>query len=1366
MPQISPSEIVNKICKESELFDSKDRLLNFSTKGEFQTPLILEAGDLFYEKLAQSKTPLPLDTFLPISQALTAQQKTDIEEQFKTVFREKSEDFLCSDLYMLLGFLKWDGNALAPSLLVPLDVDPEKNTISLSKSGPIENVILRERLLSTITLPTVEEATSNGQFNILLYFSLFEKAILQEKKWKFTRHGLCLAFFDTNRLRLKKRLKQGFPDKQTNKSPFLGPLFSEEGFQFKESVFEEANFNNIFNPADHYFLYPTDSHTSKVMLDALDDKFEAYAIQTVPGTAKAQVAANITAEAIAKGKRTLVVARRAISKQNFCSAFRPMFRSFDGPEREVIEQDLRKTRGALSAYYNAINHSIEPAKAPLSDVLNEFMKYPPSKARIPESVFQCVSSLSLKDYEALKQILEQIVDLYFNQGGIEASRAFNKIKISNIEETTKAKVAAELQTAAAKVQDLKPVIKIFESIGLFPAGIYISGLIDIIDLIQKNFNEDTPEYEDWELRSSNWAAYQDTLKALPEAGDKWVRYRRQTSEIYTENAVDENIFSAREEFAESLKATLKGLSDHYRLSRKRLLSVIKNPKSIESDAQLLDLIDTLIELQENKRAYKDTSVLGNHLLGKDWQFEKSNWVELNKKIIYLYNFREIHKNDPFLELMLIILESWHVLKPHIGEFKKYYNDLQALLASIRNISKDLDLENPLESLSIDKWFNEIDSWNKNWDRLDTHLQLTGLVNQIAAAGCEELAQYAGNVSTINKELAKEFGRYWSGSQIQQVTKNCPELFSLAPKDRYLKGKEYRNQLDQFCNANFRAVHAAVDQNPDLLKILNLDATFNLANEHFDTAILLDADCITVAESLVSTYIADKVILIGDPHSPILETQPFDAFRDALPRQSSFFQENILAAALRRGIATRELWYTSSYSDIALTNFANAKIYNYGIKQYPMPNREKSRSESIKCVSDKVMEIAKAAIWHAEKHPGQTLGIIAFHQARCFEIESAIKALVAKDSPAARFFAQNNPQTRYYIKTPDRAVDKYRDTILVCIDVEGTDKISTERRLSVCTTLAKQDLQVFISESDMEKKAKSNLFWEWIQYLQTKEGIEPQTAEQVPSVLFPQIVEALQSENITVENVFAPGGIPVGPVIVDANNKKRFLAVVEDDCTTERFRESIEDREYVRPTILRQLGWKVLNVWQPFWYMAYQSEKDHMIATIAIEQSVAPPPPENEDEQTDNNVSSNEPDLHIEQYQVLHPKIEGTPHDKPIAELPAASLITQLKFYVDHEAPIHEELLLHRLLELHHVDRAGPMLQQALNDAIKQGFQKQRFIKTGKFFYSIKNPPVVLRDRSMRPDNERKFAYVSPEERALLPASVDERGIKQLLGLLE
>ena len=83
-----------------------------------------------------------------------------------------------------------------------------------------------------------------------------------------------------------------------------------------------------------------------------------------------------------------------------------------------------------------------------------------------------------------------------------------------------------------------------------------------------------------------------------------------------------------------------------------------------------------------------------------------------------------------------------------------------------------------------------------------------------------------------------------------------------------------------------------------------------------------------------------------------------------------------------------------------------------------------------------------------------------------------------------------------------------------------------------------------------------------------------------------------------------------------------------------------------------------------------------------------------------------------------------------------------------------------------MDRMGPMLQQALTEAINQGLQKKRFVKTGLFFYSLKGKELKPRNRSNRPDFERKLAFVAPEERALMPNTMDEHALKQAMGLLE
>ena len=455
----SSSAIVAKIRQEAALFDSKDRLLSFSTKNDFQSPLIAEAGDLFYEKWLQAHGPLPLESFFQVSQNFTAQQKITALDTITSVLRHKLDDYGETDLYLLLGFLKWDGNALAPSLLVPLDYDATKNTVSISNRNPIENIVLRERLKDTIALPSAEDAVINGKFSLLLYFSQFEKAIAGERNWRFTRHGLCLGFFNTNLLQLKKRFNQDIPEKSIAGNPILASLLRKEGFQAQESLFEEKDFDQVFSPADHHFLYTTDSHTNKVTVDAESDQICAYAIQALPGTEKMKVAANIVADEVAQGKKLLVVHKRAVTARAFQNAWKPPFRSFPDCDRSALEQKVRTMRNGFLEYYNAVNKPIPPTNVLLSELLREFKDVKQPKKKFPDRIFRGIGQLDFNSYQELKKDIQILSELYFDKKGVDARKAFQGVKVSSLSEEQQQTLSEELRCAATRAKELEPVIK-------------------------------------------------------------------------------------------------------------------------------------------------------------------------------------------------------------------------------------------------------------------------------------------------------------------------------------------------------------------------------------------------------------------------------------------------------------------------------------------------------------------------------------------------------------------------------------------------------------------------------------------------------------------------------------------------------------------------------------------------------------------------------------------------------------------------------------------------------------------------------------------------------------------------------------------
>ena len=296
-----------------------------------------------------------------------------------------------------------------------------------------------------------------------------------------------------------------------------------------------------------------------------------------------------------------------------------------------------------------------------------------------------------------------------------------------------------------------------------------------------------------------------------------------------------------------------------------------------------------------------------------------------------------------------------------------------------------------------------------------------------------------------------------------------------------------------------------------------------------------------------------------------------------------------------------------------------------------------------------------------------------------------------------------------------------------------------------------------------------MLYSWFDYLQKYKTLEFYQIKEVQTPLLRYIQSVFDKNEISYEVGWSLNNISICLCVYDNNNPNHFLAAIEDDSYPKYLKESVEDIEYIRPLSLSNLGWKILNIWSPIWISSIQDETDHLLATISIEQSVAPiqESSSSTDTQTESSIEETTvPEIPIEPYIIKNPQIEGTEHHKPIPELSLKSIISQLLFYIDKESPIHSDCLRRRILNLHQLDREGPKITQILDNALKQGIQAQAFVKTGPFYYSMKQKEIKLRYRGELNPNERKLSYVSPEERALLPSSMDNASLRQFLGLLE
>ena len=1362
MTSTSVSTTIEKICEEAAAFDSKDCLLNFSQKNKIQSPLLVDSGDNFFETWQKEQKPRALAQFFPVSAKYSAEKQAADLDAFRKILKSKTEDFCNQDLYMVKGFIKYDEKMLAPALLVPLTYDPEHDTVAISAGAPIENIAL-QALDKRIKYPVATDFYKNGTFELQKFFETLEKKIAPRNDWKFTSNGFCLMFYSANSLLLKKALSDDCwtTSKAANNEFFIATI-GNEGFLPHPSLFDSVPYDHVYNPVNHFFPYTTDSQTNKAVIDALHEDNFAFAIQTLPGAEKAKVAVNIAAECLLKKKKVCVISRRAITKFNFDNAWKPPYRSFQSPERDVLKTSLKELRAKIVTYYDSVNLPLKPSGITLTELFDGITKLKPFKTKFENDLFKGVENVHYDKFKSMRASLERIAELFFNENGIEIYEAFQGIMLPAVSKERKNAIGRELEQTKILIDAIKPFAENIIKSKLYPSGTKLADILNLIDILQSSFENDLPAFEEWNLHSNGWIAYQDDLNDLPNAGARWTDYRRKGSDVFTDDAVDKNIIAARDEFSNSLNSTLKSLSDHYRRPKRLLLSVFKNPKSITSDEMLLEEVDKLIEIQEYKRKFKDSSVLATRLFGKDWKFEKTDWNDLANKIRRYYVFRAHFKNHEHFDNLIQLLEKWYLFKPFAEDFDNIRLRIRELQHKFQNISRTLILSETMEIPSVELWFGQIERLSAHWNDQNIYLQLREHMENINDSPCENLAEYITDSKNASKDLAMAFARAWTNGQMQMATVKCPELFSTSSKNRKQQSKQYRTLLDQFCNANFRAAHEAAEKNPALFKNITLSQSYNLDLDSFDVTLFLDADCTTIAEVMPGIYHSKKVILLGNPYAPVLETLPMDACDTEVSSQSIFFKDNVLSASLRKGIPTRVIGFTTQYASPSLFNFANNRIYYNEIAQFPNSILTTNKLQTLKLSQDKVASIAEKAIQHALKNPGQTLGIIASNQSLCSEIQEALQKSLEKNPNAARFFGQGNLQNKFYIKTVERAVDLYRDVIFVCADTNSEKGASEISKLAIGTTLAKQSLSLFLTNEEADKiaKAKPSLFQAWVQSLKAKTSFDnPIDYATQESDFDVQIKEIFKQSSIAYKDYLATGNIPIGPVVTDANNPKHFLAVIETDCGCGLYKESIEDRVYIRPNTLSRFGWKILNMWLPLWHISNADEKENLVTTIAIEQSVAPPP--QEDTPVDDAEQSNR--VQAEPYNVVHFAMDAASKKIPIQEHPIDKLIEQLKFYVDKESPIHGELLLQRLLELHHIDHTTPKINATLNEAIKQALHQKQFVKTGPFFYSRTNKEIVLRDRSKRPDNERKMAYVPPEERALV--KLDELSTKQILGVL-
>lgn len=1339
---------------------SKSNFLNIRSKAKYQTPIIAEDSILFLEKWYRKPIALPLTLFIPTGAALTEEEQKAMREDFQNAVRIMETETGSQNLFLSVGFLRSQNTA--PLLFVPVTLDTKNQTVSLRNLSPVENVPLRIKNRDAIDLPPAKIFWDGSAFQTKKYFLAVERAVDAVAGWKSTSRGMFLGFFDAASLFAHQDSEEEKWNEEASAENFAAKeLLSPSGFHVIDSDIDGKNPDEIFNPAKHYFIRPMDSEANTILVETLSSQNKIEIIETPPGSEKEFFAANLVSENIACGKKVLVTYRKKISRLRLENILQSPVSIQNDTTLEKSRETLTHIRNTLVDYNRAVNQPIPPGNSTLSESLIALNSIS-SKKVWPDTTFSGAESLNRENFHQAQGIIQDILEQQAKPETRKALSAFKGLSLTAIRESQKTELFQKLQSANSKYQTLATLAQSVSGEFIFDGNIDISALSHISEAITPEFNPETPSFEGWDLESRDWDTYEETLFAIPQAGKVWSEFRRNGSPTFTSEAIDMQLGAPLEILRNNQKRRFKVFSEYYHDAKKTLLRTLKNPKSVKTDAELLELSSDLIRLQESKKLYMNSSVMALHLFGKDWQFEHTDWDNLESKIHWFFEFRKKLSKDEKANLSLAILSKYSSVQSRIPDANALSGLCREAKSEFEELCRELSFENINKYDSVEEQAALLKKWFESFDLLPSYIQINIKFQGLKKLGLFNLEKALLETNFQKESIVADFSRFWNSLQIQNACKIFPPVFSISPKAHSKYAKDFQNATDDLSAINRLYFKDAWQKNPSALAILPLDETASLPQEtSFDVAIFLDADANTPLQALPAIFRSRQAFLLGDSNLPtpmfsqILETANRPTFS-----VSQF--ENILTYSLYKGAKRSCLSLDFLHRHPLLIDFSNRNFYSQRIQKFPPPNVHETRAIQVVIEKDLSKAIAETAARHLEQHPTQSLGIIVFTEERQKEIFQAIREKVSEHPDLSEFFSSEDTLQRPYVKRPDQAIGKYRDTLFICAESGAViaGQSITPKHINVCATHALSCLKIFAEEIP-EKTASNNpgvhSYLEFLHFASNASAENIFHSGQILSPFEEQIYREIHTGEFSIEKNWGYNDFTIPFAIRDANNPERFLLGIDIDSRDSFLSRSVEDRLYIRPKLFKHLGWKIISLWCPNWFRSTADERNHVLTTIAVEQSVAPVAP-----QTTKPAES--PQISVEPYLVKNPDDE-TAKATPIPETDKNALIAQLEFYVNSESPIHEKNLIRRLLHFHGLHRAGPAVVRTIKDAISQGIAQKAFYKTGSFFYSTKEKNIILRDRSTLPDEERSLLYVSPEERELFPAGTDEQTIKETLGLL-
>ena len=485
---------------------------------------------------------------------------------------------------------------------------------------------------------------------------------------------------------------------------------------------------------------------------------------------------------------------------------------------------------------------------------------------------------------------------------------------------------------------------------------------------------------------------------------------------------------------------------------------------------------------------------------------------------------------------------------------------------------------------------------------------------------------------------------------------------------------------------------------------------------FDLIVFDEASQIPVWDAIGVIARADQVIVVGDPKQmpPTNFFQKGDNGAD-VDVEGVEDLESILDECLAAGVFASHLnWHYRSRHE-SLISFSNHNYYDDRLLTFPAASESPMLGVKFEYVPDGVYDRkasrtnvneANALVDYVFNSLGdptrrkRSIGVVTFNEAQKQLIDDIIEKRREQDNSFEEFFSDQGDEP-FFVKNLENVQGDERDVILFSIcyapDAEGKfsmnfgplNKSGGERRLNVAVTRAKEQVVLFssihASQIDLNRTESVGVahLKDFIDYAEKGVYVDLKTGEVPSKDSFAGMVSNfLESKGYKVEHDVGLSDRKIDIAVRDPRNEEEFLLGIECDGLSYALPKTARDRDSLRTSVLRSLGWNICKVWSIDWALDRGQAESRLLAALENAKNVPRDVPEKKTKPEIVDFSESV----AEEDKVKHEDVQYTIWDPHTIFLSSyfntngnrVKLCQQMNEIISQESPVCESVMLKRI----------------------------------------------------------------------------------------